>query len=152
MLPGLLPAALHALQCQPKQTCSANLLGSAGFVSFSASFSRSADLWVQLVLQQPKCGTAERAQHLLELSTPSDWAVPAALPLNSSRSRQTLHYRCEVYYSNRSAAHAAIQQWREALEDAQACTRLKPRWGKGWSRRGAAQSGLELHGEVTIRV
>ncbi len=44
MLPGLLPAALHALQCQPKQTCSANLLGSAGFVSFSASFSRSADL------------------------------------------------------------------------------------------------------------
>eukprot|EP00891_Asterochloris_glomerata_P002308 jgi/Astpho2/2308/Aster-x1064 len=56
--------------------------------------------------------------------------------------------RCEVYYSNRSAAHAAIQQWREALEDAQACTRLKPRWGKGWSRRGAAQSGLELHGEA----
>ena len=56
--------------------------------------------------------------------------------------------RCEVYYSNRSAAHAALQQWREALEDAQACTRLKPRWGKAWSRRGAAQSGLELHGEV----
>ena len=56
-----------------------------------------------------------------------------------------------MYYSNRSAAHAALQQWREALEDAQACTRLKPRWGKGWSRRGAAQSGLELHGEVSSR-
>ena len=57
--------------------------------------------------------------------------------------------RCEVYYSNRSAAHAALQQWREALEDAQSCTQLKPQWAKGWARRAAAQFGLGLYGEVS---
>lgn len=40
--------------------------------------------------------------------------------------------------SNRSAAHASLGQHRLALEDAEAVTRLRPDWAKGWGRVGAA--------------
>ena len=55
---------------------------------------------------------------------------------------------CEVYYSNRSAALAALKRFHEALGDARAVVRLKPRWAKGWARLGAAHMGLEDFGEV----
>ncbi len=50
---------------------------------------------------------------------------------------------CEVYFSNRSAAHAAAGDWLAAAADAQRTTQLKPGWPKGWARRGAAAMGLE---------
>jgi stress-induced-phosphoprotein 1 len=46
-----------------------------------------------------------------------------------------------VLYSNRSAAHASLKQWSEALSDAQKTTELRPEWGKGWSRLGSALQG-----------
>jgi len=46
-----------------------------------------------------------------------------------------------VLYSNRSAAYASLKQWPEALQDAQKTTELRPEWGKGWSRLGAALQG-----------
>eukprot|EP00307_Rebecca_sp_RCC1486_P011985 CAMPEP_0119410982 /NCGR_PEP_ID=MMETSP1335-20130426/3849_1 /TAXON_ID=259385 /ORGANISM="Chrysoculter rhomboideus, Strain RCC1486" /LENGTH=359 /DNA_ID=CAMNT_0007435589 /DNA_START=1 /DNA_END=1080 /DNA_ORIENTATION=+ len=47
-----------------------------------------------------------------------------------------------VLYSNRSGAYASLAKWREALEDAEACIRLKTDWAKGYSRKGAALEGL----------
>ena len=55
---------------------------------------------------------------------------------------------CEVYYSNRSAALLALKRFHEALADARAVVRLKPKWAKGWARLGAAHMGLEDFGEV----
>lgn len=46
-----------------------------------------------------------------------------------------------VLHSNRSAALASLKRWDEAVEDARRTTELKPDWGKGWSRLGAALQG-----------
>ncbi len=50
-----------------------------------------------------------------------------------------------LFYSNRSAAHAALKQFEDALKDATVCTELDPFWAKGWYRRGLAQVGLERY-------
>lgn len=47
-----------------------------------------------------------------------------------------------VYYSNRSAAHAAAERWTEALADAEKTTKMKPDWAKGYARKGAALFGM----------
>lgn len=46
-----------------------------------------------------------------------------------------------ILYSNRSAAHASKRDWDNALSDATKTTELKPDWGKGWGRKGAALHG-----------
>jgi stress-induced-phosphoprotein 1 len=53
-----------------------------------------------------------------------------------------------VLYSNRSACHAAMKEYAEALEDAQECVRLAPTWAKGYVRWGAALFGLGKHQEA----
>ncbi|RZB56780.1 hsp70-Hsp90 organizing protein 1 [Glycine soja] len=50
-----------------------------------------------------------------------------------------------VLYSNRSAAHASLQNYAEALADAQKTVDLKPDWPKAYSRLGAAHLGLRRH-------
>ncbi|KAF8379280.1 hypothetical protein HHK36_028713 [Tetracentron sinense] len=47
-----------------------------------------------------------------------------------------------VLYSNRSAAHASLHQYSDALSDAKKTVELKPDWSKGYSRLGAAHVGL----------
>ena len=47
-----------------------------------------------------------------------------------------------VLFSNRSAAFAGWRKYGDALEDADTCISLKPAWGKGYARRGAAHHGL----------
>ncbi|EYU26826.1 hypothetical protein MIMGU_mgv11b014132mg [Erythranthe guttata] len=47
-----------------------------------------------------------------------------------------------VLYSNRSAAYASLNKFSEALSDAEKTVELKPDWGKGYSRLGAAHMGL----------
>lgn len=47
-----------------------------------------------------------------------------------------------VLFSNRSACHASMKNFSAALEDATKTTELKPDWGKGFTRKGAA-----LHGQ-----
>ena len=54
----------------------------------------------------------------------------------------------EVYFSNRSAAYASLERWRESLDDSHEVVTLKPNWAKGWARRGAAFSGLGQHEEA----
>lgn len=49
----------------------------------------------------------------------------------------------EVFYSNRSAAYAALKRFEDALADAEKTVALKPRWAKGHARKGAAHFGLE---------
>lgn len=46
-----------------------------------------------------------------------------------------------ILYSNRSAAYASKKEWPKALTDAEKTTELKPDWGKGWGRKGAALHG-----------
>ena len=43
-----------------------------------------------------------------------------------------------VFFSNRSACYANLDQFEPALEDAEKCISLKPDWSKGYSRKGLA--------------
>ncbi|EGB12133.1 hypothetical protein AURANDRAFT_61474 [Aureococcus anophagefferens] len=56
-------------------------------------------------------------------------AIAAAGPADDAE----LH----VYYGNRCACYQQLRRWREALEDAEAATSIKPGWAKGWARLGA---------------
>ena len=47
-----------------------------------------------------------------------------------------------AYFSNRSAAYAALRRFSDALADADEAVRLKPDWAKTQMRRGAALMGL----------
>ncbi|KAL6759962.1 hypothetical protein V8C86DRAFT_2564443 [Haematococcus lacustris] len=56
--------------------------------------------------------------------------------------------QCEVYFSNRSAAHAAQGDWEAAARDARQAVKLAPKWAKAHTRLGAAFSGLQLHSDA----
>lgn len=47
-----------------------------------------------------------------------------------------------VLYSNRSACHAQLKQYQDALSDANEAVKLSPEWAKGYGRQGAAFIGL----------
>jgi stress-induced-phosphoprotein 1 len=54
-----------------------------------------------------------------------------------------------ILYSNRSACYASLQQWNEALGDANKCIELSPPgWGKGYARLGAALHGAKKYDEA----
>ncbi|PWV02258.1 putative stress-inducible protein STI1-like [Trypanosoma cruzi] len=53
-----------------------------------------------------------------------------------------------VLYSNRSACHAALHQYLNALQDAEKCVSIKPDWVKGYVRKGAALHGLRRYEEA----
>lgn len=53
-----------------------------------------------------------------------------------------------VYFSNRSAAYAAMDKWREALDDAHEATMLQPSWVKGYVRKGGALTRMGKHEEA----
>lgn len=50
--------------------------------------------------------------------------------------------RNHVYYSNRSAAYVGKAMFGKALEDAEKCVEINPKWGKGYFRRAVALLGL----------
>jgi len=50
--------------------------------------------------------------------------------------------RNHVYFSNRSAAYMGKNMYSQALEDAETCTKLNPKWGKGYYRRALALLAL----------
>lgn len=47
-----------------------------------------------------------------------------------------------VLFSNRSACWAGKQNWPKAVQDADMCITIKPDWGKGYGRKGAALHGM----------
>lgn len=50
-----------------------------------------------------------------------------------------------IYFSNRSASHAALKNWVKAAEDAKECVRLNPQFMKGYYRLATAQLELDQH-------
>jgi stress-induced-phosphoprotein 1 len=53
-----------------------------------------------------------------------------------------------VFFSNRSAAYLSKGDTSDALADAEACVKLNPKWGKGFSRKGAALHALQRYEEA----
>mgnify|MGYP002639952945 CR=1 FL=1 len=53
-----------------------------------------------------------------------------------------------VLYSNRSSAHAHLEQWQAALDDADSCRAVRPDWYRAHACRGAALEGLGRSGEA----
>lgn len=43
----------------------------------------------------------------------------------------SLEPSCAVYFSNRAAAYASLEHWREALDDSHEVVTLRPDWVKG---------------------
>mmetsp|Transcript_10275 Transcript_10275/g.16417 ORF Transcript_10275/g.16417 Transcript_10275/m.16417 type:complete len:150 (-) Transcript_10275:15-464(-) len=48
-----------------------------------------------------------------------------------------------VFFSNRSACYASLEQYEKALQDGAECVKLKPDWSKGYARKGLAEFFLE---------
>lgn len=55
-----------------------------------------------------------------------------------------------VLYSNRSACYAAMQKYKDALDDADKCISVKPDWAKGYVRRGAALHGMRRYDDAVV--
>ncbi len=53
-----------------------------------------------------------------------------------------------ILYSNRSAAYAKTNQFKESLADAEKTISIKKDWGKGYSRKGAAIELLDKYDEA----
>lgn len=53
-----------------------------------------------------------------------------------------------VFYSNRSAAYCKLELFDKALEDADECVKINPKWGKGWSRKASALEFLGRHSDA----
>jgi stress-induced-phosphoprotein 1 len=49
----------------------------------------------------------------------------------------------QVFFSNRSACFASLEQYDKALEDGTECVRLKPDWAKGYTRKAHAEFFLK---------
>jgi len=50
-----------------------------------------------------------------------------------------------VFYSNRSACYASLEQYEKAHEDGSKCVELKPDWPKGYTRKGLAEFFLKKY-------
>mmetsp|Transcript_76943 Transcript_76943/g.243138 ORF Transcript_76943/g.243138 Transcript_76943/m.243138 type:complete len:578 (+) Transcript_76943:71-1804(+) len=54
-----------------------------------------------------------------------------------------------VFFSNRSACYASLEQYEKALEDGAQCVKLKPDWPKGYTRKGLAEFFLKHYDAAT---
>jgi len=53
-----------------------------------------------------------------------------------------------VFYSNRSACYASLEEYDKALEDGKKCVGLKPDWAKGYTRKGLAEFFLKKYDDA----
>lgn len=53
-----------------------------------------------------------------------------------------------VFFSNRSACFASLEQYERAFEDGAQCVKLKPDWPKGYTRKGLAEYFLEKYDDA----
>lgn len=54
-----------------------------------------------------------------------------------------------VFFSNRSACYASLEQYDKAFEDGAQCVTLKPDWAKGYTRKGLAEYFLGRYDEAS---
>ena len=66
----------------------------------------------------------------------------------TAASAAALSEAASVYFSNRSAALSSLKRWDEALSDARAAVKARPRWHKAHVRVGEAARGKGLPGEA----
>ena len=88
--------------------------------------------------------SAEAKRKGNEAFAAGDYAKAAKQFTMAIRMDKTNH----VLFSNRSAARCGLGKFEEALEDAERCVKLAPKWGKGYVRKGAALTGLGQGGEA----
>jgi len=55
-----------------------------------------------------------------------------------------------TFFTNRSAAYAALENYAKALEDADASIRLNPTWSKGYWRKGTALQSMKRLDEAVL--
>lgn len=53
-----------------------------------------------------------------------------------------------IFFSNRSACYASLEQYEDALDDAKKCIELKPDFIRGYSRKGLAEFYLKKYPEA----
>lgn len=53
-----------------------------------------------------------------------------------------------VFYSNRSACYASLEQYEKAYQDGKKCVELKPDWPKGYTRKGLAEFFLKKYDDA----
>lgn len=53
-----------------------------------------------------------------------------------------------VFFSNRSACYASLEQYDKAYEDGAQCVKLKPDWAKGYTRKGLAEFFLRKYDDA----
>jgi tetratricopeptide (TPR) repeat protein len=53
-----------------------------------------------------------------------------------------------TFHGNRCAAFQHLGRFEKAVDDAEACTQIKPTWPKGWAHLGNCKSQLGLYGEA----
>jgi len=53
-----------------------------------------------------------------------------------------------IFYSNRSACYTALGELQKAVEDADQCIKLDPKWAKGYYRKGNALALLHRYNEA----
>jgi stress-induced-phosphoprotein 1 len=53
-----------------------------------------------------------------------------------------------VFFSNRSACYASLEEYEKALEDGSECVKLKPDWPKGYTRKAHAEFFLKKFDEA----
>lgn len=53
-----------------------------------------------------------------------------------------------VFFSNRSACYANLEEYDKALEDATRCVNIKPDWARGYARKGLAEYYLGKYDEA----
>jgi len=53
-----------------------------------------------------------------------------------------------VFFSNRSAAYCKLEDYPKALEDADECIKINPKWGKGWTRKATALEFMGRHADA----
>mmetsp|Transcript_3730 Transcript_3730/g.6729 ORF Transcript_3730/g.6729 Transcript_3730/m.6729 type:complete len:583 (+) Transcript_3730:47-1795(+) len=53
-----------------------------------------------------------------------------------------------VFFSNRSACYASLEEYEKAFEDGQECVKLKPDWAKGYARKALAEYFLKRYDDA----
>ncbi|CAI5967006.1 unnamed protein product [Closterium sp. NIES-64] len=98
----------------------------------------------QCSLEQPIGRPCSHEEHQHPHSIALLLIPPMFLPVSSPASLVS----SSVLFSNRSAAHAAMKNFQQALHDGRKALQLQPRWAKAYSRIAVAHYGMKQYVEA----